>query len=165
MISPFMVYDRVPIARSAAWLLPALYASLGILLLTFLYWPVGWLIRRNYGARIAATGAALKAYRATRIMALLVLGVLAGWATLLSVLFADVSNLNDSAAIWLWLLQIGGAIVFVGAVGIAAWNAWLTWRDGRRWTRKLWSGLVLLATLVVLYVASTYSLLAMTVNY
>ena len=165
MISPFMVYDRVPAARSAGWLMPAMYASLGILLLTFLYWPVGWLIRRNYGARIAVTGAALKAYRATRIMALLVLGVLVGWATLLSVLFADVSNLNASASLWLWLLQIAGAIVFVGAVGIAAWNAWLTSRDGRRWTRKLWSVLVLLATLIVLYVASTYSLLAMTVDY
>jgi uncharacterized membrane protein len=98
-------------------------------------------------------------------MAGLVLAVLAGWAGLITVLFGDISTMTASADLWLWLLQILGAIVFVGAVGIAAWNAWLTWRDGRRWTRKLWSVLVLLATLIVLYVASTYSLLAMTVNY
>ena len=98
-------------------------------------------------------------------MSLLVLLVLAGWAALITVVFGDISRLTDSVDIFLWALQILGAIVFVGAVGIAAWNVWLTWRDGRRWTRKLWSVLVLLATLVVLYVASTYSLLAMTVNY
>jgi CubicO group peptidase (beta-lactamase class C family) len=165
MISPFMVYDRVPASRSAGWLMPALYASLAVLLLTLLYWPASWYVRRRYRAPIAASGPALKAYRATRIMAGLVLAVLAGWAGLITVLFGDISTMTASADLWLWLLQILGAIVFVGAVGIAAWNAWLTWRDGRRWTRKLWSVLVLLATLIVLYVASTYSLLAMTVNY
>ncbi|MFC3580412.1 serine hydrolase domain-containing protein [Sphingomonas hylomeconis] len=164
-ISPFMVYDRVPASRSAGWLLPALYASLAVLLLTMLYWPASWYVRRRYRTPIAATGQALKAYRATRIMAGLVLAVLAGWATLIIVLFGDVSAMTASADLWLWLIQILGAIVFVGAVGITAWNAWLTWRDGRRWTRKLWSLLVLLATIVVLYVASTYSLLAMTVDY
>ena len=53
----------------------------------------------------------------------------------------------------------------MGAVGIAAWNAWLTWRDGRRWTARAWSVLFVLATLVILYVASVFHLLAMTVNY
>ena len=165
MISPFMVYDRVPASRSAAWLTPALYASLGVLLLTALYWPASWYIRRRFKATASTSGVALKAYRATRIMSLLVLLVLAGWAALITVVFGDISRLTDSVDIFLWALQILGAIVFVGAVGIAAWNVWVTWRDGRRWTRKLWSVLVLLATLVVLYVASTYSLLAMTVNY
>ena len=165
LIAPFMVYDRVPAWRSAGWLLPALYASLAVLVLTLLYWPAGYVIRRRYAAPIKASGAALKGYRATRIMALLVLLVLAGWATLISMLFGDISLLNSGANAALWLLQVAGAIVFVGAVGIAAWNAWLTWTDGRHWTRKLWSVLVLLAALVVLFTASTYSLLAMTVNY
>ncbi|MEG3086961.1 serine hydrolase domain-containing protein [Sphingomonas sp. PB4P5] len=165
LISPFMVYDRVPAARSAGWLMPALYASLAVLLLTLLYWPASWYVRRRYRAKAAVAGPALKAYRATRIMAGLVLAMLGGWVALITVLFGDISTMTASADLWLWLLQILGAIVFVGAVGIAAWNAWLTWRDGRRWTRKLWSVLVLLATITVLYVASTYSLLAMTVNY
>jgi hypothetical protein len=65
----------------------------------------------------------------------------------------------------LWFLQIASAVVFVGAVGITGWNAWLTWTDGRHWARRLWSAAVLLATLVVLYVASTFGLLSFTVNY
>ena len=165
LISPFMVYDRVPASRSAGWMMPALYTSLGVLLLTALYWPASWYIRRRVKAVPSTSGTALKAYRATRIMALAVLLVLAGWAALITVVFGDISLMTDTINPVLWVLQIVGAIVFVGAVGIAAWNVWLTWRDGRRWTRKLWSVLVLLAALVVLYTAATYSLLAMTVDF
>lgn len=165
LVAPFMVYDRVPLARSGAWILPALYASLAVLLLTFLYWPVTWAIRRRYATAAAATGPALHAYRATRIMALLDLAVLGGWTALMSAMMGDTNDLTSATDIWAWLLQIGGAIIFVGAVGIAGWNTWLSWRDGRRWPRRLWSLIVLLATLVVLYVAATFHLLAMTVNY
>ncbi|MGY8712071.1 hypothetical protein RAD16_40650, partial [Bradyrhizobium sp. 18BD] len=49
-ISPFMVFDRAPASQSSTWILPLLYASVGILLLTFLHWPVSALIRRNYKA-------------------------------------------------------------------------------------------------------------------
>jgi hypothetical protein len=136
-----------------------------VLLLTVLYWPVSWLVRRRYAAPIAVTGHALKAYRATRIMALLVLAVLGGWMAAITVLFGDISMLTASADTLLWFLQISGAIIFVGMVGIAAWNAWLTWRGGRGWARKIWSVIVVGAGLIVLYTASAYSLLAMTVNY
>ena len=164
-ISPFMVFDRVPASLSGAWLKPALYASLAILLLTLLYWPVTWYVRRRYKAAPSVSGRALQAYRATRIMAAADLLVLAGWGVLVTLLFKDLENLAGSFDLWLWVLQILGAIVFVGAVGISAWNAWLTFKDGRRWTRKLWSVLVLLATLVILYVAQRFGLLAMSVSY
>ena len=164
-ISPFMVFDRVPASVSGAWLKPALYASLAILLLTLLYWPAAWYVRRRYKAMPSVSGRALQAYRATRIMAGADLLVLIGWGVLVSLLFKDLENLAGSFDLWLWVLQILGAIVFVGAVGISAWNAWLTFKDGRRWTRKLWSVLVLLATIVILYVALRFGLLAMTVRY
>jgi CubicO group peptidase (beta-lactamase class C family) len=165
LISPFMVFDRVPAWRSAAWLKPAVYASLAILLLTALSWPVRWFIRRRYRAEAARPGMALKAYRANRVMALLVLAVLGGWVALISILFGDISNMTGGADLWLWLLQIGGAIVFVGAVGIAAWNVWLSVRERRHWSRIAWNVLVLLAAIVILWMASAYSLLAMTVDY
>ena len=164
-ISPFMVFDRVPASVSMGWIKPALYASLVVLLLTFLYCPIAWYVRRRYKAPLAVAGPARRAYRATRIMAALDLVVLVGWVVLVSTILGDSTKLSDASDPWLWLLQILGAIVFVGAVGIAAWNAWLTWRDGRRWTRKSWSVLILLATLVVLYVAHVAGLLAMTVDY
>ncbi|SEM71683.1 CubicO group peptidase, beta-lactamase class C family [Sphingomonas gellani] len=164
-IAPFMVFDRVPFGRSATWLKPALYISLAVLLLTALYWPATWWLRRRYATPIGVSGQALKAYRATRIMALADLLVLGGWTTFVLMAFNDLALMTSASDGVLWLLQIVGAVVFVGAVGIAAWNAWLAWRDGRGWAGKLWSVLVLPATIVVLYVASAFGLLAMTVNY
>lgn len=164
-ISPFMVFDPAPAGLSMGWIKPALYVSLAVLLLTFLYWPGAWYVRRRYKAVLSVVGRERQAYRATRLMAGLDLLVLIGWGVLVSAILGDSTRLSDATDPWLWLLQISGAIVFVGAVGIAAWNVWLTWRDGRRWTRKIWSVLLLLATLIVLYVAHVAGLLAMTVNY
>jgi hypothetical protein len=144
---------------------PAIVLSLAVLLLTFLYWPTTWFLRRRYGQALAVTGPARKAYRATRIMAGLDLALLAGWAVFVAVMFGSLERLTPAIDTVLWLLQIASVAVFVGAVGISGWNAWLTWTDGRHWARKLWSAAVLLATLVVLYVASTFGLLSMTVNY
>ena len=160
LVAPFTVYERVPASRSVALLKPLLYLSLAVLLLTFLYWPTTWFLRRHYGKALAVTGRARKAYRATRIVVGLELVLLAGWA----MLFGSERLTPGSDAV-LWLLEIASAVVFVGAVGITGWNAWLTWTDGRHWARKLWSAAVLLATLVVLYVASIFGLLSMTVNY
>lgn len=164
-MSPFIVVDRAPAGMSSAWILPALYASIVILALTLLFWPVSWLVRRHHKTELAVVGRARQAYRATRVFAGLSLAVLIGWLLVVSVLFESVSSLNKSSDPILWLLQIAGAVVFVGAVIVSAWNVWLTFTDGRGWTQKLWSVLVLLATLLILYVAYTFGLLAMSVNY
>lgn len=164
-MSPFMVYDRVPAGESATWILPAIYASLCIILLTFLYWPAAWFIRRRYKTALAVDGSARRAYRATRIMSGLLLALFIGWMAVLTIMLKDASLLSDASDPKLWLIQIAGAIILVGAVAISGWNAWLTWRDGRTWTRKLWSVLIVLACLLLLYVAQTFGLLAMTVNY
>ena len=165
LISPFTVFDRVPASRSSAWLLPALYASLAVLVLTFLYWPVTWYVRRRYKTPLALEGRARGVYRATRVMALLDVTVLVAWAVFVTSAFANLDLLSSKADWLVWLLQIVGAIVFVGAIGVAAWNVLLTWTGGRRWTAKLWSALVLLATLVVFYLAAAFHLIAMTANY
>jgi CubicO group peptidase (beta-lactamase class C family)/uncharacterized Tic20 family protein len=165
LIAPFMVFDRVPAHRSTAWILPAASVSLGVLLLTVLFWPIAWLTRRRYHAAIAIGGHALRAYRATRILSALVLLVLIGWAITISLLFADIENLAGTFDALLWLLQIVGVIAFFGAVGFAGWNAWLTWRDGRRWPAKVWNALLLVSALVLLYVALTFNLMSMSVHY
>jgi hypothetical protein len=164
-LSPFMVFDRVPASESAAWIMPALYTSLGILLLTFLFWPAAWFVRRQYKSVLPVTGRARHVYRANSALAGLSLVILIGWLVIIAVVLEDVSMLNSSTDVWLWLLQFAGVVVFIGAVLVSGWNVWLTWTDGRRWTRKLWSVLVFLASLLMLYFAYTFGLIAMTVNY
>ena len=161
LIAPFMVYDRVPVMRSAGWLLPAVYASLAVLLLTVLYWPAGWYARRRFKTPTPLGGVALRSARAARIMALASLLVLGGWFWLISTIFTD----GAPADAVLLLLEVATSIVLVGAVGIAAWNVAVTIRSDRPWTRKLWSVLLLLATLILLWTAWSYSLLAITTHY
>lgn len=164
-MSPFMVFDRVPAGKSGVWILPALYASLAILLLTFLSGPVGWFSRRKYKTRLALTGSALRVYWATLILSGLTLVILAGWAGLFTSMLSSLKNATDSSDPWLWLLQVLGGLVFLAAVLVSGWNLRLTWTDGRSGARKLWSVLVVASTLLILYVALRFGLIAFTVNY
>lgn len=165
MISPFTMFDRVEGHRSQAWLLPLVYASLGILLLTALYWPATWFIRRRYGSELKVAGNARRAYRATGVMAWAELLTIAGWAMLVISMFSDLELLSAQTDPLLWIAKIAANIVMVGAVLIAGWNAWIVWKGGRKWTAKLWSILFLIATLVILYVAITFHILVLSVQY
>ena len=164
LAAPFEVFDRVPAHLSAGWIVPLLIAALLVLLLTALFWPTAYFVRRHFRAAAPVAGRALKAQRATRLMAALDVGLLLVWmVTAVSLLAADG---GDGSTDWLlWLLQIAGVVIFFGAVLVSGWNLWLTWTDGRRWSRKLWSVLVFLSAVMVLYLAVVFRLVAMTVNY
>lgn len=164
-MSPFMVFDRVPAGKSSVWILPALYASIAILLLTFLSGPVGWFSRRKYSSRMALTGTSLRVYWATLILSGLALVILAGWAGLFASMLSSLKNATDSSDPWLWLLQALGALVFVGTFIASAWNLRLTWTDGRGFFRKIWSVLLVASSLLILYVAIRFGLVGFTVNY
>ena len=164
-MAPFMVFDRVPAGKSSVWILPALYVSLAVLLLTVLAGPAGWFSRRKYNTRLALTGSALRVYWATLILSGLTLVILVGWVGLFSSMLSSLKNATDSSDPWLWLLQVAGGLVFVAAVLVSAWNLLLTWTDGRSGARKLWSILVVASTLLILYVALRFGLVAFTVNY
>lgn len=159
-ISPFMVFDRAPGAKSAGWIMPAMYASLGVLLITLLQWPVSALIRRRYKAPLMLQRRSLRVYRGVRVGAGLVLALTAAWVISISTLKA-----LPSYDPWLWFLQIAGLIVLAGAVVLAAWNLRIVRQEKRGWFRTLWALLLLLATIMPLYVAWTFGLIAMTVNY
>ncbi|MDB5675280.1 MAG: penicillin-binding protein beta-lactamase class [Sphingomonas bacterium] len=165
MESPFAVFDRTPASIASGWILPLLYCSLAILLLAFLHWPVAALVRRHYKVALPVEGKARQAYRLTRLFAGLVLVVLIGWMLVVNSMFSDLSNLTSDSDGKLWFMQIVGLIVFLGTVGLAAWNVLFAWKTGRRWPSKVGSVLILLAALMVLYVAFIFGLLDMTVNY
>ncbi|WP_010184861.1 serine hydrolase domain-containing protein [Sphingomonas sp. PAMC 26605] len=163
--SPFEMFDRVPTAYLSSWLLPALGVSLAILLLTFLQWPAAALVRRTYQARHPLEGAALRASRAVRLMAGLAAALLIAWAvTMISALSSPDSLAGGLDGVF-WFFQIAGVVVLFGLPVIAGWNLWMTWRDGRSWTRRVWALLILLAALLILYFALTFNLLALTVNF
>ena len=84
-VSPFMVWDRAPWYRDAAWLMPAFLAALVLVVLTALSWPVAAISRRRFRVAMALSGPDLKSYRWVRGFSWLVLVVLGGWAWLFRV--------------------------------------------------------------------------------
>ena len=155
-MSPFIVFDRVPAGMSAAWIMPALYASLAVLVLTFLFWPIVLACAaRITRAQLAVAGRARQAYRATRVIAGLALAVLIGWLLVVAVLFErrlEPQPIERPVAVAVadpWRRgHFVGAVLVSGLERLADLDA-----TAGAGPRKLWSVLVLLAALLMLYVA------------
>jgi CubicO group peptidase (beta-lactamase class C family) len=159
-VSPFMVWDRAPWYRDAAWLTPALVAALVLIALTALSWPVAALSRRRFSVPMLLGGSDLKSYRWVRGFSWLVLAALSGWAWLFSSLGSDI---NVDGAIW--PLEIIGTLAFVGLCGAALWNLQRVWRGDRGWFAKLWSVLLVLGALITLWVALSFHLISFGTRY
>lgn len=162
-VSPFMIWYRTPAALDSAWLLPALLFGIGVVLLTALSWPAGWIARRRYAAPLALQGEALRTARAVRAFAWIVLLVLIGWAMVV----AGIENFEAHGSNdWLiLLLQVAGTLAFFGLFGLSLWNAWVVWRGKRGWFAKLWSILLVLGASAILWTALVYRLISLGTEY
>src|SRR5829696_4753510 len=88
-IAPIIVWDRTPWYKDSAWLLPLIYLSLAVLLLTAIFWPVRALVRRRYGAKLELERRELRAYRGSRIAATAILATLIAWAVMITKMFEN----------------------------------------------------------------------------
>ncbi len=164
-ISPFIVFRPTRWWKSPSWLLPLAEFSLAVLLLTLIAWPLTALARWAYGATFPLQGRARSAYRWVRIATVGLLLLLAGWAWQIQRMSTEVAALTSKSDPWLWLLQLLGLVIFVGAAGVALWNARLARSSRRAWGSQLWSGLLVLATVTLLYIALVFKLIAFDINY
>jgi CubicO group peptidase (beta-lactamase class C family) len=164
-MSPFMMFDRVPTAISGTWLKPALWTSLAVVALTFLTMPFGWFARRKYKVAMPLTGTAKRAYKASQLTAGLSVLVLGGWVAAVTMMMGNLKNATNVMDPLLWLLQASGIVIFSAAILASAWNLKWTWGEGRSIPRRIWSVLLLLSTVLVLYTAAKFGLIAMQVNY
>jgi CubicO group peptidase (beta-lactamase class C family) len=164
-IAPFMMFDRVSLGHDAGWMMPGLVAALAALALTGILWPVTALVRRKYRGEFPLTGKEAKAYRWVRILSLLSVAVMAGWLITIVKMFGDFKLLNGGLDPLVQVLHFLSIVVFIGGFLVALWNAWLVWTGKRSWFAKLWSVVLVLATLIVLYVAWLYHLIGFGVNF
>jgi CubicO group peptidase (beta-lactamase class C family) len=163
-IAPIMVMLPVPWYLNSAWLLPLLYASIGILALTLIFWPTRALVRRRFGATLPLEGRDLRAYRWSRIAAAAILAVLVAWLVAVTMMFADVSFGGAMDAI-IMTLGVLSLVAFVGGFALLLWYAYTVWRGKWRWTAKVWSVLLVIAGATVLHVAINYNLIGFSANY
>jgi CubicO group peptidase (beta-lactamase class C family) len=164
LVAPFTVYDRAPWYKNTAWLMPLVYGSLAAMLLTVLLWPTGWFVRRRFASPLQLERKELRAHRLVRLADLATLLVLVGWAVFVTVMLGNLDNAS-SAGPWIWLLQIASLLVFVGGFLVALWNLWVVWTGKRRWTTKVWSIVLAIASLTVLWIALAFHLIDFGTNF
>ena len=155
-----MVWDPVPWYKDTAWLKPLAIAALAILALTALAWPAGAINRKRYGAKLDLVGRDLTLHRVVPACAWAVLALLGSWVAVVTI----ASDYVTSAGL-IWFNQIVGLLLFFGFVGLAGWAAYLAFRTKRGWFGKLWSVLLLAATIVMLWVALAFHLISFGANW
>ena len=104
-------------------------------------------------------------YRLSRLFALLMVLVLVGWGVLITLMFGDLTNLGGAFDAITVVLQVLTLVVFIGGLAVVAWYLWQVWTGGRRWTAKVWSVLLLLAGIVMVWLAAAYHLFGIGTNY
>ncbi|WP_223262794.1 serine hydrolase domain-containing protein [Sphingobium sp. SCG-1] len=164
-LSPVQVYDRVPPAKSSAWIFPVLGTALFILLISFFRWPLAWAVRRHFSAPVPFTAEGLRTYRALNLLAGLNVLLFASWSAVIAAMFQSLDTLAGRFDWLVFTLQGAGIVIFFGTVLLAAWNVKVAWTDRRRWTSKTWGVVLLMATAATLYVAVAFDLMAMTTQY
>lgn len=158
-VAPFTVFDRTPWYLNSSWLLPAAIASLIIVLLTALAWPAGAIARKRFRAPQSLEGRAVRVQRLTHGFAWAALAALGLWAAFIGVAFADLPKLGGPLDWLLWTVQILTPIALFGLLGLAAYNLWIVWRTKRGWFAKLWSILLVVSAVVLVWVAIGFKLI------
>jgi CubicO group peptidase (beta-lactamase class C family) len=168
-VAPIIVWDRTPWYLDSAWLLPLTYLSLAVFFLTMLFWPVRAIVRRRYGGTIGLEGRELQAYRASRIGATAILLTLVAWVVMISVMFGDLNYLSASFLPVVLTVQVISFFAFIGGAAAILWYAATVWRRKggwkATWKAKLWSLLLVISALTVLWIAFAYHLIGFATDY
>jgi CubicO group peptidase (beta-lactamase class C family) len=164
-ISPFMVFDPAPWYLNAGWLVPAICAALAALAITAVAWPIAAIVRRRYGARLALDAGELRAYRLSKIAAVLIPAALGVWALVITAMIKDNNDLTDKFDPLLRIAQLLTVIAVIGGLGATLWNLWVVWNGNRRWPAKLWSIVLALSAFIALWFTLATHLLGVSVDY
>jgi hypothetical protein len=164
-ISPIIYLERSSGAKGVGWLIPATIASLLILTLTVVVWPVAALVRRRYKQPLPFTGRQAKAYRWVRIGALLSLAAIGAWIGTILLMFSKLELLTAGMD-WLVLtLHILGTIAVFAGLALALWHLAVVWKVPKRRLGKVWAVVLVLSTSICVWVAIAYHLVGIGTDY
>lgn len=163
--APIILFLPAPADLDAGWIMPALLAALGIMLLTALAWPVVAGMRKVYGYRSPVSGPALLLDRLMRGTVVVAILVAAGWMGMIAAINTDVGLLDGRLDIWMRLIQLLEIAAILGTL-VSVYNAYITVRSrDRRLTAKIWSILVPLAGLFLTWIVLSMGLLTVGLDY
>jgi hypothetical protein len=126
---------------------------------------VSALVRRHYRKPLPFAGREAKAYRWSRIGALLSLAAIGAWVGTILAMLSNLKLLSGKFDWWVVILHLlGTAAVFAG-FALAAWHLAVVWQAPKRPLGKAWAMVLVLATAVCTWVAIAYHLVGISTGY
>ncbi len=164
-ISPFTVYEPSRWWRSPGWLLPAVEFSFAALLLTTLLWPVAAIVRRRNQLKLDLVGRDERGRVLSRVAAVVVTLVSLAWLALFVTISSRTAMLGPSLDPLLFLLHLASIVGYIGGAIVLLWAAAVAWTGRRRWSGKIWTSVLALSAVVMLWMAWVYHLTSFTSRY
>ncbi len=161
---PFMVFEKAPWYENSAFQVPLIIASLVIIVLTVILWPVMALIRRHYVRPLELSVQQWRVRLLVRLSCVLIIIFLSTYAVFFTMAEKDIGLLSPHGNPWLRLIQIAGWLGILGIVA-ALYSAWDSWRLKRWWMTRLVDTLILLAYVGVIWFTFTWNLLHWSLRY
>ncbi len=107
----------------------------------------------------------MRGYRWSRIAAVLIVAATALWATDLTLMLKDFNKLGAAFDWAVHLAQLLGIVAFIGGFVLMLVNLRAVWSGRRRWPAKVWSVVLVLSALAMLWIAVVFNLIGFGVNY
>jgi CubicO group peptidase (beta-lactamase class C family) len=164
-VSPFTVYEPARWWRSPGWLLPAVQFSFAALLITALLWPVAAIVRRRNNLKLDLVGRDERGRVISRVAAVAVTLISLGWLWLFTSLSSRRAMLGPSLDPLLFLLHVASVLCYVGGAVALIWAATIAWTGKRGWPGKLWTSVLAVSAVVMLWMAWVYHLTSFTSRY
>jgi hypothetical protein len=160
-VAPILVYERAGGIAGSGLELPLAIASLALLALTAIMWPVAALVRRHYQRTFPYTGRRKTVHRLVRSGALLAMAAIGLWA----VVFLEVTATNGVGIEFILHTAQGVSLLaFAGGLAVALWNLVLSVKEGG-WGGKLLAVALTAAFAVMLWISLSYHLIGITGEY
>jgi CubicO group peptidase (beta-lactamase class C family) len=111
---PVLIFQRINGLEQSTVMKVMMGVLLGSLVLTLVIWFGGWLLRRRYGQTLDLPAGAARLRFFSRLGAVVILAMFAGWAGLFMVL----ENGNEQIGNMLMVLYVIGVLAVLGAIAI-----------------------------------------------
>jgi CubicO group peptidase (beta-lactamase class C family) len=162
---PTSVLQAVPFYRSSMLNLPVLLIAFAILVLTSLFGPISWMVRRSYGVQSRQSLPVRRVRLYARLAAAAGVAYLLGWMMVLKpVLSLDLQVYSVAFDPVVRTMQFAG-IAAIAAAAIGLWSMWRLYKLEASIPCRLWNGALVVALLGIVWIGFVGKLISFNLNY
>ena len=150
-------FQRAGLTETKGFNLFVLIGSLGVFVLSLVFWPVAGLVRRHYKIPLTLSAEEIGLRRGARLVGAWIVLVFIGWTILFSYGSSEIGRLNSGLNVPMYLLEVASILGGIGAL-VAVANVWRSFRSNRWWWTKVQDGLMALACLGFVWIGFAWHL-------